>query len=206
MAKIINSGENVAAKTEDTSFRLTNNTDEEPYNYDTQLWDNLLYKPMMATIRGSIYGVISRDELDEELFNIAKRAVNTFKFPRIKTDYKVFYAVRKEYEPETLELSTSNDADAVPHAVFEKVLTDKEVEVILAWMKVYWIENLLSNADDFENTYTDSNIKTFSRANLVQQNTQRYKEFLAQAHEIETRYSRVNADCRATIGDINGEN
>lgn len=204
MAKIIKaSGEKKLAA--DNYFTLTTDADAKPYSYNAQLWDNLLYKPMMATIRGSIYGVISRDELDEELFNIAKRAVNTFKFPRIKTDYTVFYAVRKEYDPETLELSTSDDADAVPHAAFENVLTDKEVEVLLAWMKVYWIENLLSNADDFENTYTDSNIKTFSRANLVQQNTQRYKEFLAQAHEIETRYSRVNADRGATIGDINEE-
>lgn len=70
-------------------------------------------------------------------------------------------------------------------------------------MKVYWIERFLSNSDDFENTYTDSTIKTFSRANLVQQNLSRYNQFLAQAHEIETRYSRVNAIGAASIGDIN---
>lgn len=205
MAKITNGG-NYLVEAEDNYFTLPN-VGEKPYNYDTQLWDNLLYRPMMATIRGSIYGVISRDELDEQLFNIAKRAVNTFKFPRVKTNYTVFYAVRKEYDPETLELAATSDTEgAIPHGVFENVLTDKEVEVILAWMKVYWIEALLSNTDDFETTYTDSNIKTFSRANLVQQNTQRYREFLAQAHEIETRYSRVNADCDATIGDINEEN
>ena len=34
-------------------------------------WDDVLYKPMAATIRGSYYGVITQDELDEELFNIA---------------------------------------------------------------------------------------------------------------------------------------
>lgn len=176
----------------------------KPYDVERQLWDNLLYRPMMATIRGSFYGVIDRNELDEELYNIAKRAVNTFKFPRIKTNYTTFKALREEETPEELTIFPSDDADAIPHAVFEEMLSDKEVEVILAWMKVYWIEMLLSNADDFENTYTDSNIKTFSRANLVQQNTQRYKEFLAQAHEIETRYSRVK-DYSATIGDINGE-
>lgn len=72
-------------------------------------------------------------------------------------------------------------------------------------MKVYWIENLLSNADDFENIYTDSTIKTFSRANLIQQNTTRYKQFLEQAHEIETRYSRVTALGTATMGSINND-
>ena len=56
-------------------------------------WDDVLYKPMAATIRGSYYGVITQDELDEELFNIAKRAINTFKFPRVKLVYKGFYSV-----------------------------------------------------------------------------------------------------------------
>ena len=72
-------------------------------------------------------------------------------------------------------------------------------------MKVYWIENLLSTTDDFENVYTDSNIKTYSRANLIAQNMTRYKEFLAQAHEMETRYSRVSVDRTATLGDVNEE-
>lgn len=33
----------------------------------------------------------------------------------------------------------------------------------------------------------------------------RYKEFLAQAHEMETRYSRVSATRTATLGDINSD-
>lgn len=72
-------------------------------------------------------------------------------------------------------------------------------------MKVYWIENLLSTTDDFEQIYTDSNIKTYSKANLLQQNLTRYETFLAQAHEMETRYSRVTATRAASIGDINEE-
>ena len=118
MAKITN-GSSYLVEAEDNYFTLPN-VGEKPYNYDTQLWDNLLYRPMMATIRGSIYGVISRDELDEQLFNIAKRAVNTFKFPRVKTNYTVFYAVRKEFDPETLELAATSDTEgAIPHGVFE---------------------------------------------------------------------------------------
>lgn len=168
-------------------------------------WDDVLYKPMAATIRGSYYGVITQDNLDEELFYIAKRAVNTFKFPRIKLDYTVFYAVRSDEDDNALEEVNENAEDAVPHAYFTNNITDKEIEVLLAWMKVYWIENLLSNADDFENIYTDSTIKTFSRANLIQQNTTRYKQFLEQAHEIETRYSRVTALGAATMGSINSD-
>ena len=181
----------------------TTSNDGDTTEETRMYWDDVLYKPMAATIRGSYYGVITQDELDEELFNIAKRAINTFKFPRVKLDYKVFYAVRDDDDEDMLNEVEADNENAVPHGYFINKITDKEIEVLLAWMKVYWIERFLSNSDDFENTYTDSTIKTFSRANLVQQNLSRYNQFLAQAHEIETRYSRVNAVGAASIGDIN---
>lgn len=205
-------------------------------------WDDVLYKPMRLTIRGTYYGAISRTELDEELFAIAKRAVNSFKFPRVSLDYKVFYASRDINNPNRLieasdkgkgdmtEVTKGWNADwgwndeypnltsccnesgqeglpsepAIPHAYFINPVTDKEIEVILAWRKVYWIEYLLSNADDFDNTYTDSNIKTYSRANLVQQNTTRYKEFKDRAKEVETNYGRTET-YKPTLGSINSD-
>ena len=173
---------------------------------DTKIyWDDALYKPMTATIRGTYYNTITQDELDEELYNIAVRAINTFKFPRIALDYATFYAVRDDNDDNVLNEVDSSNEDAVPHAYFIEEVTSKEIEVLLAWMKVYWIEILLSTTDDFENVYTDSNIKTYSRANLIAQNMTRYKEFLAQAHEMETRYSRVSATRTATLGDINSD-
>lgn len=186
---------------------LTNNPSlATPDSGVKRYWDEVLYKPRAATIRGSYYGVITQDELDDELFNIAKRAINTFKFPRVKLDYKVFYAVRDENDDNVLNEVPADTEDAIPHGYFINQVTDKEIEVILAWRKVYWIERFLSNSDDFENSYTDSTIKTFSRANLVQQNLSRYNQFLAQAHEIETRYSRVSATGAASLGDINNDN
>ena len=88
-------------------------------------WDDVLYKPMAATIRGSYYGVITQDELDEELFNIAKRAINTFKFPRVKLDYKVFYAVRDDDDEDMLNEVEADNEDAVPHGYFVNKITDK---------------------------------------------------------------------------------
>ena len=168
-------------------------------------WDDALFKPMAATIRGTYYNTITQDELDEELYNIAVRAVNTFKFPRISLDYTTFYAIRDDSDENILNEVAENTEDAVPHGYFTNEVTSKEIEVLIAWMKVYWIENLLSTTDDFENVYTDSNIKTYSRANLIAQNMTRYKEFLAQAHEMETRYSRVFVIRTATLGEVNEE-
>lgn len=70
-------------------------------------------------------------------------------------------------------------------------------------MKVYWCENQISNADNFEDIYTDANIKTYSRANAVDKNMKLMAEYRSYAQELETRYSRVNNNRKPTMGDIN---
>ena len=52
-------------------------------------------------------------------------------------------------------------------------------------MKVYWCEYQLSNADNFEDVYTDVNIKTYSRANLVDKNLKLLKEYREYARDLE---------------------
>ena len=46
-------------------------------------WDDILYPSFRATIRGTYYGVISQEQMEEECFYIACRAVAAFKFPKI---------------------------------------------------------------------------------------------------------------------------
>ena len=108
-----------------------------------QYWDDVLFPSFRATIRGEIYGVITQDELDEECFNLARRAIAAFKFPKISTDYKTFYAIREE---DTLLEVDENTEGAVPHGYFINDLSYAEIEILIAWMKVYWTEMLLSNA------------------------------------------------------------
>lgn len=87
---------------------------------------------MVATIRGTYYGIITQDELDEELYHIAEKAINTFKFPRISLDYKTFYAVRNEDNDNILDEVESTNEDAVPHAYFLNQVTFAEINVLLA--------------------------------------------------------------------------
>lgn len=61
----------------------------------------------------------------------------------------------------------------------------------------------ISNADNFEELYTDVNIKSYSRANAVEKNTKLMAEYRAHARELENRYSRVNSSRGSSIGDIN---
>lgn len=169
-----------------------------------QYWDEVIYPSFRASIRGDLYGIISRDEMDETCFHLTCRAISAFKFPKISTEYEVFYAVRDENDPETLIETTSDNENAIPHGQFINDLTYAELEVILAWMKVYWCEQLLSNADNFEDIYTDSNIKTYSRANMVQQNVKLLDTYRKYARDLENRYSRT-VNYQPTMGDINGD-
>lgn len=166
-----------------------------------QLFDDVLYPSFRATIRGSYYGIITEDFIDEECYHLAERAISAFKFPKISTDYKTFYAVRQE--DGTLKEVDQEEEGAIPHGKFINTLTYAEIEVIIAWMKVYWCENQISNADNFDDMYTDANIKTFSRANAVAQNTKLMAEYRNYARDLENRYSRINNERKPSLGDIN---
>ena len=94
-----------------------------------QLFDDVLYPSFRATIRGSYYGVITEDFIDEECYHLAKRAISAFKFPRISTDYKTFYAIREE---DTLLEVDENTEGAVPHGYFINDLSYAEIEILIA--------------------------------------------------------------------------
>jgi hypothetical protein len=72
-------------------------------------------------------------------------------------------------------------------------------------MKVYWCENQISNADNFEDMYTDSNIKTFSRANAVDKNLKLLETYRKYARDLENHYSRVTSARKSSLGDINSD-
>lgn len=170
----------------------------------SNIWDDVLYPSFWASIRGDIYGVISRDVMDEQMFHLARRAISAFKFPKISTEYEVFYAIR-DTEDENLLQIVDDSSSGIPHGCFVNDLGYDEIEIILAWMKVYWCEQLLSNADNFDDIYTDANIKTYSRANLVDKNMKLMSTYRDYARELETRYSRTTAERKPSLGGINGD-
>lgn len=168
-----------------------------------QYWDNILYPSFRAAIRGGFYGIITQDDLDEECYYLTRRAIATFKFPKISLDYETFYAIRQD--DNTIEEVDEDHPDAIPHGIFKQEIGPMEVEILVAWMKVYWLENLLSNSDNFEDLYTDANIKTFSRANLIDKNTNVLKDARKAAEKAENRYSRVSSARTPTLGDVNND-
>jgi hypothetical protein len=110
----------------------------------------------------------------------------------------------KRDEENNLIATTQTDGEAIPHGSFINNLTCAEIAIIIAWMKVYWCEEQISNADSFEDTYTDANIKTYSRANALDKATSLMKTYREYAKELESNYSRVD-DYKSTLGDINAD-
>ena len=169
-----------------------------------QYWDDILYPSFRATIRGEYYGIITQDDLDEECYYLTCRAISTFKFPNTSLNYETFYAIRQD-DNTIEEVDPEDYPDSIPHGAFKNDLTYAEIEVLIAWMKVYWYENMLSNSDNYEDLYTDANIKTFSRANLIDKNTNVLKDARKTAERMESRYSRVNSLSKPSLGDVNND-
>lgn len=169
-----------------------------------RIWDDVLYPSFIPTIRGEYYGVITQDDIDEECFHLAERAVATFKFPKISTDYITFYAIRDD-QGNLVRTTLQEHPEAIPHGEFKADITQAEIEILIAWMKVYWCENQISNADNFEDLYTDQNIRIHSRANALDKNTKLMDTFRSYARQLETNYSRTSNTRTPTIGDINSD-
>lgn len=176
-------------------------------------WEKVLYPPFLDTISGEYYSVISDNELRCELYHLACRAIAAFKFPKTPLTYEVNYTIHEQdVHGEDIERPfTKEDEenglewdDAHPYFTNDSI-TYREIEIVIAWMKVYWVENQISNADNFLDLYTDPNIKTYSRANALGKYRDLLKTFKFEARELENRYSRVNEEGRPALGDINHE-
>lgn len=192
-------------------MRVKNNIEDPivtPYDpVQDGLWDNVLYPNIRQMIRGAYYGIVTEDMIDEELFYLAQQAIAAFKFPHVSTDYKVIHA-NHDVDSGDLVLANEDDKDsgkAIPHGYFLNELTYSEVNIIITWMRVFWYENLLANADNVSDIYTDANIKAFSKGNSLDKNIKLMETYRANARNLETAYSRVSATRTPTIGNINSD-
>lgn len=167
------------------------------------LWEKVLYTPFLDTIRGEYYSIVSDQELRCELFDLGQRAIAAFKFPKVSLEYDAIYT--KIIDGQEVEVTSTDDYDDVHPYFINDNVSYREIEVIIAWMKVYWAESQASNADNFLNIYTDANIKTFSRANALDKYLKFVTTFKKEAKELEDRYGRVTASGTPALGEVNDD-
>lgn len=72
-------------------------------------------------------------------------------------------------------------------------------------MKVFWVENQISDADNYLERYTDINIHIASPANRMDKNLKSLETFRSIAKEAETNYSRVTAYGTPALGEVNND-
>lgn len=143
-----------------------------------------LYSQFLSSISSYTLTQLTDNEIQAELFNFAKRAITMFKFPKVALTY------------------TYNEVELIYY--FDNNVTQKELNVILSYMKVAWIEYILSKEERFKTQYYDDNVRTFSVGNLLAQLNRLYENLLQKAKDEEYNYGRVAADGMPRVGDING--
>ena len=143
-----------------------------------------LYSQFLSSISSYTLAQLSDDEIHAELFNFARRAITMFKFPKVALTY------------------TYNEEEYMHY--FDNNVTQRELNVILSYMKVAWIDYAISKEERFQTQYYDDNVRTFSVGNLLAQLNRLYENLLRKAKDEEYNYGRVAADGMPRVGDING--
>ena len=158
-------------------------------------WSDCLYPLFLSSLSSCTYLSITDSELQEELDHLALRAIARFKFPKVGLDF---------IYDETIEDMTLPVVERKAKGYyFVNAVTYKELNVILAWMKVYWLEYQLSKEQLYENNYTDKDVTAFSPGSLLSSIQKAYDTFKATARREEEDYSRVSTNGTPAIGDIN---
>ena len=142
-----------------------------------------LYSHFLSSISSYTLSQMQDFEIQAELANLAERAIANFKFPKVPLTYTFNVNEQMYY--------------------FDNNITQKELNVLLALMKVAWIEFQISKEERFQSLYYDDNVKTFSSANMMAQLNRMYENLQTAAKQAQYDYSRVASDGRPRIGDIN---
>lgn len=155
-----------------------------------QYWDEVLFPEVLTLISGERYLSMSDRAIADELIVLAKSAINTFLFPYIPLDY--------DYE--------DTDSPIQPRRYyFIGDVGDRELHIIIQWMNFYWCKKMVSNADNFQNVYFDTNIKSFSPGNILHNYRVLMENYRDEARRAESRYYRMgDYTGGAPIPDIGG--
>jgi hypothetical protein len=158
-------------------------------------WSYCLYPLFLSGLNSCTLASYTDQELQDELDHFAIRAIARFKFPKVSLEYSYDETVADVTLP-IVERSTKG-------YYFVNDIGYKEIEVLLAWMKVYWLEYQLSKERNYENLYADKDVKAFSSGNLISAIEKAYSTMVTTARKTEEDYGRVRVNGTPAIGDIN---
>ena len=158
-------------------------------------WNSCLYPLFLASLNSCTLASYTDQELQDEIDILAKRAIAKFKFPKVDLSYDYDETILDETKP-VVERQKAG-------YFFKNEVGMREFIVIIAWMKVFWLEYQLSREKNYENLYADKDVKAFSSGNLITSIEKAYTTMRTAARKDEEDYYRINADGKPAIGDIN---
>jgi hypothetical protein len=156
------------------------------FNY----WEKDLFPQFLNTIVSITLSELSNYNIQSELNNLAKRAISTFKFPSVKLTY--------EFD------DTIDPCSGIAKGYyFTENVGQRELTVLVARMKQFWIEYQISQERMFFNAYYDRDVRLHSPGNTIDKLIKMLTTFKSLADEAEYNYGRVSVEGRPTLGEIN---
>ena len=148
-------------------------------------WDKCLFPLFLSSLSSCTLASYSDEELNSELNNFAIRAIARFRFPRVS-------------------LKWETQANGV-NCFIDSLVDIKEIDVLVSWMKVFWLEYQLSKERNYENLYADKDVKAFSSGNLIASIGKALAEMTAAARKTEEFYYRADNNGNALIEGVNDD-
>lgn len=149
-----------------------------------------LYPQILDSLKSDTLAALTNYDLKLYLDGLIKKAVAAFLFPRIDLAYRI----------------VEDDDEAFDdNYYFFNEITQKEKNVLLVFIKRFWLEQQIDDDTKMEHRYFDAALKTHSQANMIVALRQRYNDAVKECEMAQYNYSR-SIDNAPTIGDIyNGD-
>lgn len=147
-----------------------------------------VYESFLATIRSCTFADLLDEELDEEMKRFLLRALADFRFPQVDLGYE---AVLNDKE------------EVVDYKFTDGDFSQREVNVLLAYMRKYFFEWIIAREKNFELRYYDSDTKTSSQGEMVKQMTNAFKTAISEAEQASYNYGRATRNHKVRIGSVN---
>lgn len=149
-----------------------------------------IYEFFLTFISSCTFADLIDEELEQECHKFLLRALADFRFPQVSLEYQEIVV-------------QGEDGDQTDYQFTDEKFSQREVNVLLAYMRKYFFEWLLSRERNFEQQYYDADTKTHSLGNLMQQLNSAFKTALKEANDINYDYTRSSIKREPRIGAVN---
>jgi hypothetical protein len=144
-------------------------------------------RQVLNTLKSATIAAMTDYDISLMLNDMIFRAIASFRFPKISLTYKPLM----------------KNGHVIDYQ-FDNIITQREVNVILALVKVAWLEQQLDNEVNFENIYYDKDVRIHSRGNLIKAIEDRYRLAKEEAKTAQYNYYRVTQEGLPAVTDIYG--